>query len=110
MARGSSSTVVFRFGDLPLLADAERLSKAGVVTGASKRNWLSYADAIELPAGTEDWQRNLLTDPQTSGGLLVACTGGRADSILRQIRDAGYPAARIVGQVEAGAAGVRVDL
>ena len=109
MARGSSNTLVIRFGDLPLLVDAERLAREGVVTGASKRNWLSYGDGIDLPAGIEDWQRSLLTDPQTSGGLLVACSNGCAHDILRQIRDAGYPAARIVGHVEAGGARVRVE-
>jgi selenide,water dikinase len=110
MARGSSNTLVLRFADLPLLAEAERLARDGVVTGASRRNWLSYDDAIDLPAEIDDWQRNLLTDPQTSGGLLVACSRGRANDILRQIRDAGYPAACIMGRVEAGGARVRVEL
>jgi selenide,water dikinase len=109
MARGSSNTLVFRFGDLPLLAEAAGLARQGVVTGASKRNWLSYSDAVELPENVEDWQRNLLTDPQTSGGLLVACSSERAAGLLREITDAGYPAARIVGRVAAGNAGVRVE-
>lgn len=110
MARGSSKTLVFRFGDLPLLAGAEAFARDGIVTGASKRNWLSYSDAIDLPSGAEDWQRNLLTDPQTSGGLLVACSNAHADAIFRQIRKAGYPAARIVGRVEAGGSRVRVEI
>lgn len=110
MARGSSNTLVFRFDALPLLAEAETLARDGIVTGASNRNWLSYRDAIELPPGIEDWQRSLLTDPQTSGGLLVACSRGRGDAILRKIREAGYPAACIVGHVEAGDAKVRVEL
>jgi selenide,water dikinase len=109
MARGSSSTVVVRFNDLPFLGEAERLAKEGVVTGASKRNWLSYGEAIVLPQGMEDWQRNLLTDPQTSGGLLVACDQQCSEDILQQVREAGYPAARIIGNVEAGTPGIRVE-
>ena len=54
--------------------------------------------------------RALLTDPQTSGGLLVACAPERSAEILRQIVDAGYPAARIIGHVEAGAPGIRVEM
>jgi selenide,water dikinase len=110
MARGSSKTAVVRFGDVALLADAERLAKEGTVTGASKRNWASYSEAVELPKAIEDWQRNLLTDPQTSGGLLVAVARERAEEIHQTILDAGYPAARIVGHVEAGRPGIRVEL
>jgi len=110
MARGSSKSEIIKFSNLPFLGDAERLARAGVATGASKRNWLSYGDAILLPEGVEDWQRNLLTDPQTSGGLLVACDRKRSESILQQIRDAGYPAARIIGHIEDGAPGIRVEL
>ena len=110
MARGSSRTAVVRFGDLAFLAEAVRLAKEGVVTGASKRNWASYGDAVELPGGIEDWQKNLLTDPQTSGGLLVAVAPEHAKDLLRTIVEAGYPAARIVGHVEDGKPGIRVEL
>jgi selenide,water dikinase len=109
MARGSSSTLVIRFREIPFLNDAERLAREGLVTGASKRNWLSYGDAVALPEGTEDWQRNLLTDPQTSGGLLVACAAKRSDAILQEIRKAGYPAAGVIGRVEAGPPRIRVE-
>jgi selenide,water dikinase len=110
MARGSEKTAVIRFSDLPLLSEAERLAKRGMVTGASKRNWASYGDQVALPGKTEDWQRDLLTDPQTSGGLLVACAPERSADIVRQIIDAGYPAARIIGHAEAGPAGIRVEI
>ena len=53
MARGSSKTAVIRFNDLALLGEAERLAQEGFVTGASKRNWLSYGDEVELPEGIE---------------------------------------------------------
>jgi selenide,water dikinase len=56
----------------------------------------------------EEWHQHILTDPQTSGGLLVACSAEHAGRILKQIVDAGYPAARIIGHAEAGTPGVRV--
>ena len=101
MARGAGVTVRLRLDDVPLLAQAETLSRAGFVTGASHRNWASYGEAVSLPAEFEDWRRSLLTDPQTSGGLLVACGAQEASAILARIRE-GDPRAAIVGSVEVG--------
>ncbi|HMK79128.1 MAG TPA: selenide, water dikinase SelD [Xanthobacteraceae bacterium] len=109
MARGSAMTVALSYAALPRLAHAEELARAGCVTGASHRNWKSYADGVSLPDGLPDWQRHLLTDPQTSGGLLVACAPMRANDILATIVAAGYPQARIIGHTEAGPPRVRVD-
>ena len=83
MARGAGLTVRLRVDDAPLLAQAETLARAGFVTGASHRNWASYGEAVALPPAFEDWRRLLLTDPQTSGGLLVACGAQAAPAILR---------------------------
>ncbi|WP_024585339.1 selenide, water dikinase SelD [Aliihoeflea sp. 2WW] len=102
MARGSNATLTLDLAALPFLDEAERLAQSGFVTGASHRNWKSYGDEVVLPDGLEDWRRHLLTDPQTSGGLLVAVEPGKADALLARIREAGYPRAAIVGTVEAG--------
>src|SRR6202051_1957598 len=98
MARGAGVTVRLRLAEAPLLAQAETLSRAGFVTGASHRNWASYGEAVSLPNGFEDWRRLLLTDPQTSGGLLVACDAQAAPAILTRIRK-GDPRAAIIGSV-----------
>jgi selenide, water dikinase len=108
MARGSSLTIEIRAGELPLLSGAARLVQEGHVTGASHRNWASYGGDVTLPPDLPDWKRHLLTDPQTSGGLLVACAPERADSIVARIREAGYPAVRVVGQAVSGQPGIRV--
>ena len=109
MARGSGATVVIDGGEVPLLAQAETLAREGRVTGASGRNWASYGGAVALPAGMPDWRRQILTDPQTSGGLLIACAADRADELLRSIRAANHGRASLIGRVEAGPAGVRVE-
>lgn len=109
MARGSNATLVVDMTTLPFLKDAASLSKQGCVTGASHRNWTSYGASVTLPANCEDWQRHLLTDPQTSGGLLVSCEAGSAAGILRQIQDEGCAGARIIGRIEAGAPGIRIE-
>jgi selenide,water dikinase len=108
VARGAGLSVTLNLRDLPLLSQAEALARAGNITGASGRNWKSYRDFVDLPAGIADWQRGLLTDPQTSGGLLVAVADDAAEEVLRLIVEAGYPAARIVGRAEAGEARVVV--
>ena len=110
MARGSKLTMVLRFRDLPLLKEAAVLAQQGNVTGASHRNWASYGGEVELPAGLADWQRHLLTDPQTSGGLLVSCAPEHAQMILQSIVAAGYPAARIIGRVEQGSPKIKIEL
>ncbi|WJH37855.1 selenide, water dikinase SelD (plasmid) [Aliirhizobium terrae] len=109
MARASDLTLRLKLADIPFLTKAEELAEKGFITGASGRNWASYGEAINLPAGMPDWQRMLLADPQTSGGLLVAVSAGKADELLRTIRAAGYPLAAIVGSVEQGPAAIVVD-
>ena len=101
MARGAGVTVRLRLDDVPLLDEAEGLVRAAYFTGASERNWSSYGDAVDLPVGIEDWRRRLLTDPQTSGGLLVACDADAATGICSRIRE-GDPRAAIIGSVQVG--------
>ena len=102
MARGSRLKLALRNDSLPLLPRAVELARAGFVTGASGRNWDRYGQEAMLPVAFELWQRQLLTDPQTSGGLLIACAPDEAASILSEIQGAGYRSARIIGEMTAG--------
>ena len=88
---------------------AADLAEAGFATGASTRNWAAYGAEVTLPDGLPLWQRALLTDPQTSGGLLVACAPDTAEEVLARIRAAGFPLAAIVGHAEQGPAGIVVE-
>ncbi|MGN6478961.1 selenide, water dikinase SelD [Luteibacter sp.] len=108
MARGSGVRLRIDQARVPFLADAEALIQAGYVTGASKRNWASYGEGVVLPDAFPEWRRDLLTDPQTSGGLLVACAPERAEAIRAMIEAVGYARASIVGEVVGGEAGVVV--
>ncbi len=109
MARGSGVRLVLHAEAVPLLAQAAALAQAGNVTGASHRNWSSYGQDVGLPADLPEWRRHLLTDPQTSGGLLVAVAPDRAEAVLAGIRTAGYPSARIIGRAEDGAPAIKVE-
>ncbi|OHV77779.1 selenide, water dikinase SelD [Ensifer sp. LCM 4579] len=108
MARGSDKQISVRSRDIALFARCAELAQAGYVTGASHRNWASYGESVLVPDSLPLWQRHILTDPQTSGGLLVSCRPERAEGLLRDIIQAGYPAARIIGRVEDGEPGLRV--
>jgi len=108
MARGSGLRFILRSETIPLLPRAIELAQQGFITGASGRNWESYGASVALAPDCPLWRRQILTDPQTSGGLLVACAPGRADGLLRTIRNAGYPAASIIGEMRAGAPGIEV--
>ncbi|MBC2887216.1 selenide, water dikinase SelD [Ochrobactrum sp. CM-21-5] len=108
MARGSGLGMSLCYDALPLLSKATYLVQEGFVTGASNRNWASYGADVRLPADMALWQRHLLTDPQTSGGLLVACEADHADKLLQTIRDAGYPAAAIIGEMNQAGSGLTI--
>src|SRR5438477_10127793 len=73
ICRGSKLGSEIRFDDLPILPEALEWVKEGTATGASDRNWKGYGHEVRMPAGSPDWKRKLISDPQTSGGLLVAC-------------------------------------
>ncbi|MBN9600453.1 MAG: selenide, water dikinase SelD [Afipia sp.] len=108
MARGSNLSLVIEASRVPLFKQAAKFAQSGHITGASGRNWASYGEAIVLAEGMPQWQRDLLVDPQTSGGLLISCAAEKAPALLEKIRAAGYPAAGIIGRAEAGPPLVRV--
>jgi selenide,water dikinase len=108
MARGSAARLDIDYARIPFLEQAETLAESGYATGASGRNWDSYSDGVVLPPGLPAWQRILLTDPQTSGGLLIACDAARAEALCAEIVAAGYPRTAIIGSVSANEPVVRI--
>lgn len=108
LARGAGLRLRLDQAALPLLTRAAELAEAGFVTGASKRNWAAYGDEVTLPEALPEWRRHLLTDPQTSGGLLLSVAPEAADEILSLLHDAGLPLAARLGSVEDGPAGITV--
>ena len=107
MARGAGLTVEIDAAGPALLPGVEALLKEGVRTGASTRNWASYGADVRGETLT-DWRLDLLTDPQTSGGLLIAVAPEQADAVLDVARDRGFAASRLVGKVTEGAPEVRI--
>jgi selenide,water dikinase len=108
MARGAGLSAEIWADQVPLHPGVEALARAGVRTGAAVRNWASYGADVDLPAEMDLWRRDILCDPQTSGGLLIAAAPEAEEHILSLTRNAGFEATCIVGRMEAGAARVRV--
>ena len=104
LARGAGCTVRIDWARVPLLAGVRELAGQGVVTGASGRNWASYGAEVVLPEAFGEAERALLTDPQTSGGLLVACDTTSIDQVLEVFRRRGFEGAAAVGSVIEGPA------
>jgi selenide,water dikinase len=109
MCRGASLTAHIELAKLPIFPSARRMAEAGLGTGASKRNWASYGEAVELPGGLPVWQRDLLCDPQTSGGLLIACAPDAVPEVLDLVRKRGFAHAVEIGTFESGPARIRVS-
>lgn len=101
IARGSGLSIEIDAASAPLFSRAEEWAQAGFVTGASKRNWASYGAEVRVAPETPQWKIDLLTDPQTSGGLLVSCAQDGAAEILKLIQASGHTKAAIVGRVVA---------
>jgi selenide,water dikinase len=101
MARGAKCTVRLNWSQVPLLPGVKTLADQGCITGASGRNWQGYGSEVSLPSHFSSVDQNLLTDPQTSGGLLVSCSSGSVDDVLAIFKQHGFNHASVVGHVEA---------
>jgi selenide,water dikinase len=99
LARGAGCTMELDWPSVPLLAGVRELASRGFVTGASGRNWAGYSHDVALPDGFASEDQALLTDPQTSGGLLVSCDPGALDAVLATFRQHGFEAATVIGRV-----------
>ena len=108
VARGSKLKAVLNMARIPLLPNVQQLAEQGYVTGASARNWAGYGHDVRLSSAITAVQKSLLTDPQTSGGLLVSCAPAAVDEVLTIFTQAGFADTAVIGEMVAGAAQVEV--
>jgi selenide,water dikinase len=108
LARGAKLTAKLDMTRIPLLPGVLQLAHDGYFTGASGRNWDAYGHDVALLDAITPAQRALLTDPQTSGGLLVSCDPGSVDEVLALFRREGFGDAAVIGTMQTGAARVEV--
>jgi selenide,water dikinase len=108
ICKGSGVAARLDWDALPVLPGALDLAREGFTTGASKRNFAGYGDKVSLAASIDEAGKALLTDPQTSGGLLVACRPDTVADVMGIFSDEGFGRAAVVGEIVAGDPGVRV--
>jgi selenide, water dikinase len=108
MCRGAGLAAEIQAEAPVLLAGVEALSQAGVRTGASGRNWASYGEAVHLPDDFPEWRRDILCDPQTSGGLLIALDEAALPAVTKRLGELGAQAAAVVGRMVDGPPSVQV--
>jgi selenide, water dikinase len=106
ICRGSKLSAEVKFDSLPVIPEALDWVKQGIATGASTRNWAGYGHEVDFSG--EEWKRKILTDPQTSGGLLVACAPDAEKSVLEVFRKKGFGQARVIGRLATGPARISV--
>ncbi len=104
ICRGSHLAAEVELDALPVIGAALEWVRKGVATGASERNWSGYGADVALPAGAPDWVKKLVTDPQTSGGLLVACAPEDERRVLDAFASEGFSEARRIGRLAEGPA------
>jgi len=107
VCRGSEVQAAVHWQKIPLLPRVLELAREGFVTGASRRNWASYGEHVVMGGG-DDFERWLLCDPQTSGGLLVSCAPEAVDEVLEIFHRDGFDQAAVIGSVRPGAFRVEV--
>jgi selenide, water dikinase len=108
ICKGSGVSARVDWNALPILPGAVELARAGYSTGASGRNFAGYGDRVSLDAAIDEAGKALLTDPQTSGGLLVSCDADAVDEVLRVFRAEGFGHAAVIGEITAGDSVVHV--
>jgi selenide,water dikinase len=101
VCRGSKLAARIDWERMPLLPGVLELLQAGHRTGASGRNWAGYGAQVDL-GRHGDLQRDLLSDPQTSGGLLVTCAPEAVDEVLGDFRAEGFARACVIGEMLPG--------
>jgi selenide,water dikinase len=102
LARGAKLEAQLDMAKIPLLPGVEQLAHEGYFTGASGRNWEGYGKDVQLSPSITQAQHMLLTDPQTSGGLLVSCDPASVDEVLALFHREGFGEAAVIGRMAEG--------
>ena len=108
MALGANLSARINVSAVPYLPNVEKLATEGFITGASGRNWAGYCKDIQLSSTISDVTQALLCDPQTSGGLLVACSDDAVEKVMETFHRHGFAHAAVIGDLQQGSAGVQV--
>ncbi len=110
MARGAGLTLVLGMDQLPILPEALDMYRRGVTTGVNAPNRKMVQDGIAFENDWPDWQREIVFDPQTSGGLLVAVDRAQVERLVSALHEAGVSSACRIGRVASADQNIRLRL
>jgi selenide,water dikinase len=110
IAKGAKAHVVIDWSKVPLIGGVRALAVQGHITGASNRNWDAFGGEVALPSGFAKEDQALLTDPQTSGGLLVSCNATALSEVMAIFRRHGFDAVAEIGHVASYHDGTRLTV
>ncbi len=110
LSRAAKLSAKLLMQKIPLLPQVQQLAEQGYITGASARNWQGYGHEVRSRSSMNSVQQALLTDPQTSGGLLVSCDPSSVDEVLALFQREGFADAAVIGEMQVGVTGVDVLL
>jgi selenide,water dikinase len=102
LARGAKLQAKLEWDAIPVVQEAVTLVQADIFTGASNRNWVGYGHEVKLGSNLGLWQQNLLTDPQTSGGLLISCAPEVEQEVLAILKAGDFMSAKKIGHFTEG--------
>jgi len=102
LARGAGLRAALNWNAVPIIDEAMTLVQTDIYTGASTRNWAAYGHEVALASQFGLSQQHLLTDPQTSGGLLISCAPESEAEVLAILRADGFSQAAVIGRFESG--------
>ena len=108
MAQGSDVDVELHVGDIDLIPEAASLAQMGILPAGMYRN-RTFAEPEVEPGETELWQQDMLYDPQTAGGLLMAVDAADAEALYRELKGC-VPSAQKIGRVLPHGGGKRIFL
>jgi selenide, water dikinase len=110
IAKGAKAQAVIDWAKVPLIGGVRELATQGHITGASSRNWAGYSEQVALPSNFAKEDQALLTDPQTSGGLLVTCNATAVHEVMAIFRRHGFDAVAEIGHIAAHHGGARLTV
>lgn len=106
LARASGVKVLLDYSELPIYPGALDMYRKGVTTQSNEPNWMMVQQYLEIRVTLPKREEEILYDPQTSGGLLLAVPAAQADDLLASLAEAGVKTAARVAEVTDGKPGI----
>jgi selenide,water dikinase len=100
MASGSKTCLEIQINEIPVMPEALNMYQKGMNTGVNAYNKQLVGNHARFDIDLPKWHRQIVFDPQTSGGLLLSVPESQAESLIKRLKAAGVESAQIIGKVK----------